>query len=83
MTLHYAIEGEWLLADGQGYELRPVCGNDFDGRKRLTEDPAQVTCRKCLTLSGFDVPSALAALEGQIEPARMVMTERARIGRAA
>lgn len=49
-ALHLGIEtnlyGEW--------ETVPVCGYNFHRTKKLTDDPAQVTCRTCLTLSGYD-----------------------------
>lgn len=48
--LHFAVSTDMVTWDG----ARPVCGNDFRHVKILTDDPAQVTCRQCLTLCGFD-----------------------------
>lgn len=73
--LHFGVEGDWLRVDGPGYELVPACGYDFHGRKKLAEDYREVTCPTCRKLCGLSA-------EG-IEPARHVLTERARLGRAA
>lgn len=66
--LHYAVGtdmcGEW--------EMVPVCGNDFRRAKKLTDDPAKVTCRECLTLCGFDAVPAEQLTVCQPEPIRRV-----------
>jgi hypothetical protein len=53
-TLHYAIDGTWFDYDEGSYEQVPACGNDFRGRKKLTDDWEAVTCKTCRQLLGFD-----------------------------
>jgi hypothetical protein len=49
---HYAVTS-YLLGEYETEEV-PVCGNDFHRRKKLTADPALVTCPTCLRLCGFE-----------------------------
>jgi hypothetical protein len=52
---HFAVDGTWLADDSYGYEQVPACGNDFHGRKNLTDDPEEVSCKTCRELLGLDV----------------------------
>ena len=49
--LHYAIETDGILGC---VEVQPVCGNNFHGRKKLTDDWEAVTCPECIRLCGFE-----------------------------
>ena len=53
-TLHYSTDGTWFDYDAGRDEQGPAGGNDFHGRKKLTEDYRAVTCRTCRELCGFD-----------------------------
>ncbi len=50
MTRHYAIINDF----GLYAETNACCGNNFRRRKRLTDDPAEVTCKQCRELAGFE-----------------------------
>lgn len=53
MTAHVHFE---VVNDfGLYSDVNAACGNNFRRKKRLTDDPAQVTCPECLTLCGFNV----------------------------
>ena len=54
-VLHYAVDGTWYDYDERQYEQVPACGNDFHGRKKLTDDPEAVSCKQCRELLGLDV----------------------------
>jgi hypothetical protein len=49
--LHYAVESE--LFGPYETEMVPACGYDFRRTKKLTDDPALVTCPTCRKLCGF------------------------------
>jgi hypothetical protein len=49
MAIHYAIESHWPWSD-----VNAACGHNFRRSKRLTDDPAKVTCARCIALCGFD-----------------------------
>jgi hypothetical protein len=51
--IHYACDGTWFDYDEGCYEQVPACGNDFHGRKKLTDDPDAVTCPTCRELCGI------------------------------
>jgi hypothetical protein len=51
--IHYACDGTWFDCDEGCYEQVPACGNDFHGRKRLSDDPDDITCPTCRELCGF------------------------------
>lgn len=64
--LHFAAETDSYLWDG----YQPACGNDFRHTKKMTDDPAQVICRKCLTLCGFEAAPAEQLTVVQSDPLR-------------
>lgn len=47
--VHFAVVTDFgLYADRNA-----CCGNNFSRRKKLTDDPADVTCAECRALCGF------------------------------
>jgi hypothetical protein len=52
---HFAVDGTLYDYDARQYEQLPACGYDFHGRKKLTDDPEEVTCKTCRELLGLDV----------------------------
>jgi hypothetical protein len=60
--IHYACDGTWFDCDEGCYEQVPACGNDFHGRKKLTDDPDEVTCLVCRELC--DLGTQLTEVHG-------------------
>jgi len=65
--LHYACDGTWFDYDEGCYEQVPACGNDFHGRKRLTDDPSEITCPTCRELLGIASVGIVEEVETPIE----------------
>jgi hypothetical protein len=49
-AVHFKIVNDFGLYS----DTNAACGNNFRRKKQLTDDPALVTCRECLTLCGFE-----------------------------
>lgn len=60
--VHYRVEVLYDTTWG------PACG--FGAHGRLTEDPTEITCRKCLTLCGFEAVPDEQLTDCQPDPLR-------------
>lgn len=61
-VLHYAVDGTFFDYDDGRYEQVPACGNDFRGRKKLTDDHEAVTCKTCRELLGLNAAPVAVTL---------------------
>lgn len=60
--MHFRVEVFYETADG------PACGYDAPGK--LTDDPREVTCAKCLTMCGFEAAPIEQLTDCQPDPLR-------------